>query len=291
MNNQLIILAKAIQIRILQLQESNFEAIDKDILLEDIRNLYRLAQQIELQTASVTVEPLPIPTAAVSNPVVTETIIPNTTTAEKEKEAEKEQFNFAIGMQEDTSPSAELNEVPLEELVASIQNELREAQQKREAAQKEKEALEALVNEVRQENAFNFNLNMQDNDAATAQRHEETLGIGGNTAPSLNEAFAKEEISLNETISSSPVKELHNLISSKTSFSSLLDFNNRILFTRELFNGNSELCNAFMAQLERCTSLEEAKSLVNTNALSKGWRGDNEAVKVLVGLVRQFFAS
>ncbi|MCS6819406.1 MAG: hypothetical protein NZ522_05590, partial [Chitinophagales bacterium] len=106
---------------------------------------------------------------------------------------------------------------------------------------------------------------------------------------SLNEIFAKPQISINDKLTP-PEKELHQVISGKVLFSERLDFNSRIRFMNELFGGNTEQCNAFIEQINRCRSLEEAKSVVNSTALTKGWKAENETVQILVHLVRSVFS-
>lgn len=283
MNNQLLNLATAIQSKIQQLKADSFSEIDKDILLEDLRNLYRLAQKIEI-LPKADVEKSPIKTNAAIENTDTPTQISNTFIESKPAEAEKKKFNFNVEMQEDTSPSSELNEVPLEDLIASIRQELH--------AEKEQVKTEKNIQleEPNPIDDFQLKHTAKEEKSPLTNIKDQPAGIVGNMAPSLNEVFVREELSLNERASSSPVKELHNFISSKTSISSMLDFNSRILLTKELFNGSTETCNTFIAQLERCGSLDEAKSLVNTNALSKGWKAENEAVKILVNLVRKVFS-
>lgn len=285
MNNQLLNLATAIQSKIQQLKADSFSEIDKDVLLEDLRNLYRLAQKIEISPKE-DVEKAPNKTNATIENTEIPTQFTSTFMESKPAEAEKEKFNFNVEMKEDTSPSTELNEVPLEDLIASIRQELH-AEKQQEEVEKEKNLQLDEPNTT-----DNLHLTQTTNEQKSPLVHtkDQPAGIGGNMAPSLNEVFVREEISLNERASSSPVKELHNFISSKTSISSMLDFNSRILLSKELFSGNTESCNTFIAQLERCGSLDEAKSLVNTNALSKGWKAENEAVKMLVHVVRKVFA-
>lgn len=281
MNNQLLNLATAIQNKIHQLHVDNFSEIDKDILLEDLRTLYKLAQQIEVVQKKQAVNAGFNDKAAIENEESL-THIANTHIESKKQEVEKTKVSFNVEAKEDTSPSSELNEVPLEDLIASIRQELN-AEKQQSNVEKEKNLTYGVELNLP-------NTQLIENNQQAIHSKDQNIGIGGNVAPSLNEVFTREEPTLNERSSSSPVKELHNLIASKTSVSTLLDFNSRILLTKELFNGNSEYCNNFIAQLERCKTLDEAKTLVNTNALSKGWKAENEAVKLLVNLVRKVFA-
>ncbi|MBX2908112.1 MAG: hypothetical protein KF706_00660 [Chitinophagales bacterium] len=286
MNNRIIFLIEAIKTKIQALQSSTFSTIDKDILLEDVRELYRLLQEVE-----------PDKTTSLSNNaeeredfVQQKTVATNETLVEKEGVA----ATVATAVNEAEIVQQEAKENSLEELVASLQKELEEAKKN------EQETIKANVGEVQEqveipqmetlaeektntekiENSNSYFLN-------TAEEDTKNVVVGS----SLNDSFSSNHAtSLNQKAVVEPVKELHNLISSTSSFSSIIDFNNRILFTQELFNGDSQICSAFISQLENCGSLEEAKTAVNTHALTKGWKGDNEAVKTLVKLVRQFYS-
>lgn len=286
MNNRIIFLIEAIQGKIQTLQSSTFSTIDKDILLEDVRELYRLLQEVEVKkVASSSSDDIKTKTDFFPQKV----IAGNEILDEKNKVAAAE---AAVNEAEIVQHNAKENS--LEELVASLQKELEEAKNNERETIKAKtsevqeqvvmpqveELAEEKVNteEIKNSNSYFLNSTVED---------AESVVVGS----SLNDSFSSNHTtSLNQKVVVEPVKELHNLISSTSSFSSIIDFNNRILFTQELFNGDSQTCSAFISQLENCGSLEEAKTIVNTHALTKGWKGDNEAVKTLVKLVRQFYS-
>lgn len=286
MNNRIIFLAETIQNKIKQLQSTAFTAIDKDILLEDVREFYRLLQQVEVKSSVSTLQ---------SNVEIESNIVKQQTISTKDVlEDEQAITTSESNMNKTECELHEKEENSLEKLVASLQKELEEVKRN------EREIIEAKVSEVHEqtvtlqvehvieEEKSNLDIKEDKPDFLSTSVEESQTFITGS---SLNDSFSvNQATSLNQKSVSEPVKELHNLISSTSVFSSVVDFNNRILFTQELFNGDSQMCSTFLEQIESCKTLEEAKTIVNTHALTKGWKGDNDAVKSLVKLVRQFYS-
>lgn len=299
MNNQLINLAEAIQKQIKQSQIAPLSVIEKDILLQDIRDLYRLIT--DENTAMFSLHTLPKEQAAAG-------ISPDNNS----KKA-------AAPPEEDNAINTQLNDVAIDDLVEDIQKELQETKQEKElpATEEKKEELISQTAEITVETIASSIITQESKVVTTEESHhleekttitEEVINFNAteekeavtyeqNTFasqnnPSLNDSFGKaeESASINQKTPTASTQELHNFIAHQTSFSALLDFNSRVLFTRELFKGDTDSCNTFIAQLERCHSLDEAKTLVNSNALAKGWKGDNEGVKSLIKLVRQFYS-
>ncbi len=266
MNNQTIQLAKSIAIRISTTAVESLSEIDKDILLEDIRILYKTVKAHDATSDEVSVS-----AASVQN-VMARVQSENSNLLAEENAERKVEVQQPEPEAEPVTPEAP--QVPLAEVV------LREPETKvPDVAEPEKEELIVPSITVAEEKA-----------PEPERKFAASVGIGGEVEPStasINEAFRKDDASIN-TMATNVVRELHAVVAS-SSFSGLLDLNKRILFTKELFNENSESFNAFVQQMERCKSLEEAKSAVNTTALTKGWKTENDAVRLLVGLVRQHF--
>lgn len=259
MINESAQLAKAIALKLAEAQFLALSAIEKDILLEDIRQLYRHVSALNTN-------------AAVSNNTVTGTTTPAAVVTETivEPVVEKEVAPPPVVK----TPVEELIEIPTP-VVDVMPVQTTEA-----AVLKEELKVEYHAPVVEQ--------------AVAAEDEHFSIPTAVTEAPameavSLNEVFKREENSINNMVAGG-ARELHRVVST-TTFSGLLDLNKRILFTRELFNENTDAFNAFVQQLERCGSLTDAKSVVNTTALSKQWKLEHEAVRELVALVRQYFES
>jgi hypothetical protein len=287
MNQQLIALAASIQQQIEQLTSNPFSELDKDILLEDLRQLYRMIREVEpnIQHTEKKSSFEQISPQAQLSPIHSSK--ENRSDETHENQEDKKSIEFSIGIEQDTSPSVE-NSVPIEKIISDILREQHSPTPPTNVVSQTPSSDQSSVKEMAR-NALEIEDSLLNNKENLRESKEDPIRMGVNPAPSLNEVFSKQEISINERAVSAPVKELHQLIAEKSSVSSLLDFNSRILLTRELFNGNSESCHIFLKELEKCKNLDAAKSLVNTTALRKGWKSDNEAVKILVSLVRKVY--
>jgi len=268
-------LAFSIATRLSQSEDKPLSAIDKDILLEDLRNLYK-----EILTADT------------STPVANEVVatIPVETVQPKQEVVQV----FSIGKvdippvieteAEETVEQIAEPQIVVEKEVAQPIDEISLAEEKAPAFIEEKKepvSLQRLNHDV---------LISEEKEPEQKNTFSASVGIGGESEPysgSINEVFKREENSINSQAANA-VRELHSVVAS-SSFSGMLDLNKRILFTRELFNDNSDSFNSFVQQLEKSKGLEEAKSLVNTTALAKQWKLENDAVRLLVSLVRQHF--
>jgi len=99
----------------------------------------------------------------------------------------------------------------------------------------------------------------------------------GRDTPSYNESIAqKKETDPSSRFQTKPIDDLRKGIG----------INDRFYFTRELFNGNAELMNQSLEQLNQMKDLKSAESFLETNFL---WEGNIEAVKAFNEIVRRRF--
>jgi hypothetical protein len=99
----------------------------------------------------------------------------------------------------------------------------------------------------------------------------------GRDAPSYNESIAqKKETDPSARFQTKPIDDLRRGIG----------INDRFYFTRELFNGNAELMNQTLDQLNQMQDLKSAESFLETNFT---WEGNNEAVRAFNEIVRRRF--
>ncbi|MBO7315707.1 MAG: hypothetical protein J6U44_00885 [Paludibacteraceae bacterium] len=93
---------------------------------------------------------------------------------------------------------------------------------------------------------------------------------------SLNEKLQKEDTTLGNIISSQKIEDLKQAIS----------IGDRFRFQRELFNGNGELMNKTIADLNNASSLESALSYVAENF---SWDKEDENAKDFLNLLERKF--
>jgi len=87
--------------------------------------------------------------------------------------------------------------------------------------------------------------------------------------PALNDRFARPERELGQTLAARPAEDLRKLI----------DVNERFLFTRELFAGNSETYGQAIRRLNELPSLEEALAYVDRElGPANGWNPESKVV-------------
>ena len=275
MNINITKLAFSIATRLSQSEDKQLPAIDKDILLEDLRNLYKAILNADNST-QVTKELAVEKTVEVVQPKeevvqvfsIGQVDVPTVIETE-EKFVGQQTIEPQIAVEKEVvQPIAEISLA--EEIPPIIIEEKRAS-----------ESLQRLNHDV---------LISEEKEPEAKNTFTASVGIGGEPGTfsgSINEVFKRQENSINSQATNA-VRELHSVVAS-SSFSGMLDLNKRILFTRELFNDNSDSFNLFVQQLEKSKGLEEAKSLVNTTALSKQWKLENDAVRLLVSLVRQHF--
>jgi hypothetical protein len=268
-------LAFSIATRLSQSEDKQLSSLEKDILLEDLRNLYKEILNSDASASVVKEVPVekkaePIqPKQEVVQVFSIGEVTPPSSVEVQKVEAEKFSTEPIVSIEkEETKPIAEISLA--EETNPTFVEE-----------EKEIESLQQLNHDV---------LISEEKEPEHKNTFTASVGIGGEPesfSGSINEVFKREENSINSQATNA-VRELHSVVAS-SSFSGMLDLNKRILFTKELFNDNSESFNLFVQQLEKSKGLDDAKSLVNTTALSKQWKLENDAVRLLVSLVRQHF--
>jgi hypothetical protein len=109
----------------------------------------------------------------------------------------------------------------------------------------------------------------------------------GNTV--LGEALMKNKSSFNDQIGQKGANGATRRLLTAAPVSDLrkaLGINDRFLFQRELFGGNSDLLNQTLDQLNQMQSFEDARSFLTTNF---NWTSDNEAVTDFWELVERRF--
>jgi hypothetical protein len=268
-------MAFSIATKLSQSEDRPLAAIEKDILLEEIRSLYKailespesdkVARETVVQKIVESYQP-----QQYTEPEPNYKAVEGVSVVHANVEAVVEKVFEPQVLVEDevTLPNSEISVT--EEKENSVVDEKREP-----------DTLQQLNHEV---------LLSEDQTTPPQNTFTASVGIGGESvvsSGSINEVFKREENTINSQ-ASNVVRELHSVVAS-SSFSGMLDLNKRILFTKELFANNSEAFTAFVQQLEKSKGLEEAKSLVNTTALAKQWKLENDAVRQLVSLVRQHF--
>ncbi len=114
-----------------------------------------------------------------------------------------------------------------------------------------------------------------------------TTPKAGNTV--LGEALMKNKSSFNDQIGQKAANGATRRLLTAAPVSDLrkaLGINDRFLFQRELFGGNSDLLNQTLDQLNQMQSFEDARSFLTTNF---NWTSDNEAVSDFWELVERRF--
>ena len=122
---------------------------------------------------------------------------------------------------------------------------------------------------------------VKDEPVRTPKKTAETVTLGdtfGKRTDSLNERLGirKEEEDVAGHLKSKPISSL----------SEAIGINDRFLFIRELFNGNSELYNKTISSLENTGTFGDASSIVMNIA---GNDAENKAAKQLLELVKRKF--
>lgn len=69
-------------------------------------------------------------------------------------------------------------------------------------------------------------------------------------------------------------------------FTGMLGLNDRILFSRTLFNGDMDALMRFMMELETCKSSKDAEKLLTDSALRYNWSREDEVLENLMGMIR-----
>lgn len=124
-------------------------------------------------------------------------------------------------------------------------------------------------------------LKVKDEPVRAPKKPAETVTLGdtfGKRTDSLNERLGirKEEEDVAGHLKSKPISSL----------SEAIGINDRFLFIRELFNGNSELYNKTISSLENTGTFGDASSIVMNIA---GNDAENKAAKQLLELVKRKF--
>jgi hypothetical protein len=103
----------------------------------------------------------------------------------------------------------------------------------------------------------------------------------------LGESFTNQKESFHDKLSvkksEEDVTEMHKSKPIK-SLSEAIGVNDRFLFIREIFNGNTEAFNMAVARLENAESINDAKAVIMSYT---GDNQENEAVKQLIDLVKR----
>ncbi len=100
--------------------------------------------------------------------------------------------------------------------------------------------------------------------------------------PALNDRFARSEKELGQTIQARPAEDLRRLI----------DVNERFLFIKELFDGNSDLYNQAIRKLGEIEELDQSLNYLDQDLGPKlGWSGESKVVAHLRDIVEQRFKS
>ncbi len=115
----------------------------------------------------------------------------------------------------------------------------------------------------------------------TAKKKPDTITIADSFSPrtdSINEKLGvrKEDDGRGDIIKTIPIGRL----------SEAIGINDKFLFIRELFDGNSEMYNNVISNLDRSSNLEDARAIIMKYA---GNEGKNEAAKQLIDLVKRKF--
>jgi len=96
--------------------------------------------------------------------------------------------------------------------------------------------------------------------------------------PALNDRFARSERELGQTLAVRPAEDLRKLI----------DVNERFLFTRELFAGNSETYGQAIRQLNELSSLEDALRYLDRELTpAHAWNPESKVVLHLRDILEQ----
>lgn len=116
---------------------------------------------------------------------------------------------------------------------------------------------------------------------ATSKKSPGTITIADSFSPrtdSINEQLGvrKDEDGMSEIIKSKPITRLSDAIG----------INDKFLFIRELFNGNSEMYNNAISSLDNSSSFEDARAMIMDYA---GNDDKNEAARQLIDLVKRKF--
>ncbi len=116
---------------------------------------------------------------------------------------------------------------------------------------------------------------------ATAKKKTDTNTIADTFSPrtdSINEKLGgrKEDDGRGDLIKTMPIVRL----------SEAIGINDKFLFIRELFDGNSEMYNNVISNLDKSSSYEDARSIILEYT---GHKGKNEVAKQLIDLVKRKF--
>jgi hypothetical protein len=122
---------------------------------------------------------------------------------------------------------------------------------------------------------------------------EPDLQDGINNVANINQQFAKEIRSLNDTLQSSQTtladrlnEKAEKIINIKKS----LNINQKFRFINELYGGDSNEFNAVVDQIDQCQSHQQAMDVLDGKSSRRSqWDMENEAVKEFLGLVSKRF--
>ena len=118
------------------------------------------------------------------------------------------------------------------------------------------------------------------------RREERKKPVEATKAAILAEKFSSSDLNhVNETLAQ-PNQDLSSKLKTAplASIVSGIGLNDRFLFLRELFNGESSLYNSTVKQLDAASSLEEALDFISRNF---DWDDKNESVKKFLDLVQR----
>lgn len=89
-----------------------------------------------------------------------------------------------------------------------------------------------------------------------------------------------------------PQKEIPTIIPprSQVDVKSFIGFNEKIMFLRSLFNGETHTYDDVIAQINACRSLEEANSYLSVISSSYKWKMDSEPVQIFQSVVKRRFS-
>lgn len=114
-----------------------------------------------------------------------------------------------------------------------------------------------------------------------------------NNMANINQQFAKEIRSLNDTLQSSQATLADRLNEKADRISNIkksLNINQKFRFINELYGGDSNEFNAVVDQIDQCQSHQQALDVLNgKSSLRSQWDMENEAVKEFIGLVSKRF--
>lgn len=238
-----------------QLESGALSALERDILLADLRELYLLVKEGQTTEKEQAISP------QVQTPQVEKTV--SESTAPRQEPAVVKETKPVIEFIQDEPVVHSVQAPPVVEAtpVAEVEMPIIKEQITEEPVQLETRRI----------------------------HYHEGAPVRGPKPASLNEVFTGEERSLNTMAGGEKKRALNDRIAG-TDLNSLLDLNRKHVLTSELFAGDSQAFQTAIRRINESATIEAAFEYIKTELLPKyQWKGDMQSAKLFDKLVRQKF--